>query len=130
MLAEKTSRGKGMRVCDAGFNNHLAACGMMGSVLRRNWVFENLSNPDGLPATYTLAGPLCTSIDRLAADIDLPEVRRGDILAIPNSGAYGLSASPTRFISHPEPREVLMTADGMTDVSESLLNHETAGGRR
>lgn len=128
VLAEKTSRGKAMRICDAGFNNHLAACGMMGSVLRRNWVFENLSNPGGAVAAYTLAGPLCTSIDRLAADIDLPEVRRGDILAIPQSGAYGLTASPTRFISHPEPREVLLTAGGMADVSESLLNHAAGEG--
>jgi diaminopimelate decarboxylase len=125
VVAEKQSRGKAMRLCDAGFNTHLAACGMMGSVLRRNWVFQNLSNPDGPVATYTLAGPLCTSIDRLATDIDLPEVRRGDILAIPQSGAYGLTASPVRFISHPEPREVLMTGTEMQDVSESLLNHPT-----
>ena len=110
-------------MCDAGFNNHLAACGMMGSVLRRNWVIDNLSNPEGELASFTLAGPLCTSIDRLAADIEMPEVRVGDVLSIPQSGAYGFTASPSRFISHPEPREVLVDGDAMRDVSESLHNH-------
>lgn len=123
VIAEKHSRGKEIRACDAGFNNHLAACGMMGSALRRNWVFENLSNPEGQRQPYTLVGPLCTSIDRLAADIEMPAVRRGDVVAVPQSGAYGITASPSRFISHPEPREVVVIGDQMVDASESLLNH-------
>jgi diaminopimelate decarboxylase len=121
-IGAKRSRGKEIRTLDAGFNNHLAACGMMGSVLRRNWVFENLSNPAGPVRAQTLVGPLCTTIDRLAADAEMPEVRPGDVIAIPQSGAYGLTASPTRFISHPEPREVLMTAAGMVEVTESRAN--------
>lgn len=123
IVAAKHSRGTEVRICDAGFNNHLAACGMMGSVIRRNWVFENVTNPDGPVHSYLLVGPLCTSIDRLAHNITLPEARVGDVLAIPQSGAYGLTASPTRFISHPEPREVMLDGDVVTDVSESLLNH-------
>ena len=107
VISTKRSRGVEIRTCDAGFNNHLAACGMMGSVIRRNWVVENVTNPRGVPQKYTLTGPLCTSIDRLAMDIELPEVRVGDVLALPMSGAYGFSASPSRFISHPEPREVV-----------------------
>jgi hypothetical protein len=43
------------------------------------------------------------------------------------SGAYGLTASPTRFISHPEPREVTLQAGEMTDVTESRLNHWQTG---
>ena len=123
VVSTKQSRGTAVRTCDAGFNNHLAAASMMGTVIPRNWVFENLTNPDGPIGRYMLTGPLCTSIDRLAHGIDLPEVRSGDILAIPNSGAYGLTASPTRFISHPEPREVLRQRGQLVDVSESALNH-------
>ncbi len=122
VVSAKQSRGAAVRTCDAGFNNHLAAASMMGTVIPRNWVFENVTNPDGPVGRYTLTGPLCTSIDRLAHGIDLPEVRPGDILAIPNSGAYGLTASPTRFISHPEPREVLRQGGQLADVSESALN--------
>ncbi|WP_300064330.1 type III PLP-dependent enzyme [uncultured Roseobacter sp.] len=123
VISAKTSRGSEFRACDAGFNNHLAACGMMGSVFRRNWRYINLSNPDGIPALYTLVGPLCTTIDRLAVDVDLAEVRVDDLLAIPQSGAYGLTASPTRFISHPDPREIVLRQGKATDVSEALLNH-------
>lgn len=128
-IREKQSRGKAIVACDAGFNNHLAACGMLGSVFRRNWQFENLSNPEGSSREFTLVGPLCTSIDRLAADVSLPEVRKGDLLAIGQSGAYGLTVSPSRFISHPEPREVMLRGDEMIDITESLHNHPT-GSRK
>lgn len=123
VVGAKTSRGKEIRLCDAGFNNHLAACGMMGSVFRRNWIYENLSNANGAVGRYTLVGPLCTTIDRLAADLDLPEPRPGDVIAVPQSGAYGLTSSPTRFISHPEPREAVLRNGHLEDASETVLNH-------
>jgi diaminopimelate decarboxylase len=123
VVAAKRSRGVEIRACDAGFNNHLAACGMMGSVIRRNWRFANLSNPHGAHARYMLVGPLCTTIDRLAANLELPEVRVGDVLAIEQSGAYGLTASPVKFISHPEPREVVWADGAWRDASETRLNH-------
>jgi diaminopimelate decarboxylase len=122
VVSEKHSRGTYFRACDAGFNNHLAACGMLGAVIRRNWQFLNLSNPDAAPRRYTLVGPLCTSIDVLASNIDLPEVRLGDVIAVENSGAYGLTASPTRFISHPEPSEWLVVGDDVLDATESRAN--------
>jgi diaminopimelate decarboxylase len=125
VVAAKHSRGTEIRACDAGFNNHLAACGMMGTVIRRNWRFANLSHPEGEVGRYTLVGPLCTSIDVLASDLPLPEVRVGDVIAVENSGAYGLTASPTRFISHPEPAELLLAGGEMIDATESALNRWT-----
>lgn len=130
VIGAKTSRGKEIRLCDAGFNNHLAACGMMGSVFRRNWVYQNLSNAGGALGRYTLVGPLCTTIDRLAADLDLPEPRLGDVIAVPQSGAYGLTASPTRFISHPEPREAILRGGQIEEATETLLNHWPAEAGR
>jgi diaminopimelate decarboxylase len=118
VVSEKLSRGTEFRLCDAGFNNHLAACGMMGTVIRRNWRIKNVSNAGGEKRKYTLVGPLCTSIDVLASGIHLPETRVGDILAVENSGAYGLTASPTRFISHPEPAEVMISGGQAIEVSE------------
>jgi diaminopimelate decarboxylase len=123
VVGAKLSRGVEIRLCDAGFNNHLAACGMMGTVIRRNWRLLNVTNPEGPEGQYTLVGPLCTTIDVLASNIRLPEVRVGDVLAVCNSGAYGLTASPTRFISHPEPAEVIIDGGEVVDVSESALNH-------
>jgi diaminopimelate decarboxylase len=127
IIGEKASRGTEIRIIDAGFNNHLAAYGMMGSVIRRNWRIANLSNPagerDGSLGRYTVVGPLCTTIDTLATKLELPALAVGDVIAIENSGAYGLTSSPTRFISHPEPREAMLAGGQLTDVSESLLNH-------
>ncbi len=123
IVSAKSSRGTEFRACDAGFNNHLAACGMMGTVIRRNWRFENVTNSKGAQGRFTLVGPLCTTIDILASAVELPEARVGDVIAVAQSGAYGLTASPTRFISHPEPREVLRSGDRLVDVTESMLNH-------
>lgn len=55
-----------------------------------------------------LGGPLCTSADQWRAEVSLPGVRVGDILAMMNSGAYGLSASMTMFLSRGVPAEVLV----------------------
>jgi len=123
VISHKQSRGKAIRMCDAGFNNHLAACGMMGSVLPRNWVIENLSNPMGAPSKHTLVGPLCTSIDRIAKDVELPEVRVGDVLSIAASGAYGLTASPTQFISHPYAKEIVIRHGKLVEATEPLQYH-------
>lgn len=128
VIGEKSSRGAEIRMCDAGFNNQLAACGMMGSIIRRNWIISNVSAGASREiGEYVLVGPLCTSIDTLASDIDLPEVRVGDVLSVASSGAYGLSSSPTRFISHPEPREILVVGSSqdatLIDVTETPLRH-------
>ena len=100
----------------------------MGSVIRRNWRIANISAPEAAEATYTLTGPLCTTIDVIATKIAMPALAVGDVIAIENSGAYGLTASPSRFISHPEPREVIWTGKEFRDVTESALNSWSDGG--
>ncbi len=54
---------------------------------------------------YTLAGPLCTSLDRLG-EAALPELAPGDLLAFGSTGAYGFTEGMTHFLSHPVPPEV------------------------
>ncbi len=54
---------------------------------------------------YTLAGPLCTSLDRLG-EVRLPALEAGDLLAFGQTGAYGLNEGMTHFLSHPVPPEV------------------------
>ncbi len=43
--------------------------------------------------TVNVAGPLCESGDYLGKNRELPSVERGDILAVYDVGAYGLSMS-------------------------------------
>jgi diaminopimelate decarboxylase len=131
VVAIKKSRGVDICLCDGGFNNHLAAFGMMGSVIRRNWSMWNLSRrPEQGTAKYTLVGPLCTTIDMLAQDVELETVAVGDVLAVGASGAYGPTASPVNFISHPVPQEFILRGDGadirIENVSELV---ETAAMR-
>ena len=45
---------------------------------------------------------------RRADPMELPAADIGDLVAVLQSGAYGLSASPTAFLGHPPPLEVLV----------------------
>ncbi len=49
---------------------------------------ENLTSE--LPARkYTVVGPICETTDTFGKYIELPETRRGDLIAIRSAGAYG-----------------------------------------
>ncbi|CAL9619331.1 type III PLP-dependent enzyme [Streptomyces sp. enrichment culture] len=84
--------------------------------------------PDGPgdPAAITLAGPLCTPADILARVAELPGVRPGDLLAFPNVGAYGLSASLLGFLGHPAPAEILVDGPDTVSATRLALRRETA----
>ena len=105
----KTSRGETFLVTDGGLHHHLAASGNFGQVIRRNYpVAVGTRMSDHRRETVNVVGPLCTPLDLLGAKVELPPARVGDLIVIFQSGAYGLTASPTRFLSHPEPAEVLV----------------------
>ncbi len=129
VVNEKHSRGTDIRMCDGGFNAHLAACGMLGSVIRRNWRMWKLGG-GGERAGYMLTGPLCTTVDALALKIELPRLSRGDVVAIGCSGAYGLSSSPLRFISHPEPLEIMVEGSGPDAKMADISDHSRQGTQR
>ncbi|HRW82172.1 MAG TPA: diaminopimelate decarboxylase, partial [Methanothrix sp.] len=56
---------------------------------------------------YTVVGPICESGDVLARDRDLPEVERGDIVAMLDAGAYGFSMASV-YNGQPRCPEVLV----------------------
>jgi diaminopimelate decarboxylase len=105
----KISRGKTFLIVDGGMNNHLAASGNLGQVIKRNFPIALLDRL-GEQATETvdIVGPLCTPLDTLGRDVRLPKARVGDLVGIFQSGAYARSASPLGFLSHPTPAEVLV----------------------
>lgn len=49
---------------------------------------ENLS-ADGLPEKYDVVGPICESSDCFGKAVTLPPTKRGDLIAIRSTGAYG-----------------------------------------
>ena len=103
----KTSRGKKFVITDGGMNHHLAASGNLGQTIKRNYPVAVLNK---LRATQVenvdVVGPLCTPLDVLAREIALPPIEAGDLIGVFQSGAYGRSASPLGFLSHPAPPEV------------------------
>ncbi len=107
----KVSRGKTFLIIDGGMNHHLAASGNLGQVIKRNFPVAIL-NKVGRQSSgrVDVVGPLCTPLDTLARDVELPAAEIGDLLGIFCSGAYGLTASPVHFLSHPLPAEVLVEA--------------------
>jgi diaminopimelate decarboxylase len=119
VVSIKESRGVRIGICDGGMNNHLPASGHFGMVIHRNYTMHRVGG--GLTdEKIDLVGPLCTSIDRLASGVVLPRIEEGDLIAVHNSGAYGLTASPIHFISHAPPQEVLFDSDGLHCVTRAL----------
>jgi diaminopimelate decarboxylase len=54
-----------------------------------------------------VVGPVCETSDFLALDRELPEIRRGDLLAIRGAGAYGAVMAST-YNARPRAPEVLV----------------------
>ena len=109
VVDRKESRGETFLVCDGGLNHQLAATGNLGTVVRRNYPLAvATAAPDAERETVSVVGPLCTPLDRLADQVELPVAGPGDVIAIFMAGAYGLTASPWEFLGHPRPGEILV----------------------
>jgi len=123
----KRSRDTRFVIADGGVN---VLGGMQG--LRRvpPIMAEPLPLPSAVPAPggldrggeAVLAGPLCTALDLLNQRARLPGAAPGGLLAVPNVGAYGLTAALVAFLGRDAPAEVAVDADGV----RAALRLETA----
>lgn len=108
VIDRKMSRGEVFVVVDGGLHHHLAASGNFGQVIRKNYPVCNGTRVFGGPReTASVVGPLCTPLDLLGDRVQLGQVKEGDLIVVSQSGAYGYTASPHGFLSHPPPLEVL-----------------------
>jgi diaminopimelate decarboxylase len=109
VIDRKVSRGQVFLVCDGGLHHHLAASGNFGQLIRKNYpvIIGNKASP-GITERASIVGPLCTPLDILADRMELAVAEPGDLVVVFQSGAYGLSASPAGFLSHPAAAEVLV----------------------
>ncbi|MAT52744.1 MAG: pyridoxal-dependent decarboxylase, exosortase A system-associated [Porticoccaceae bacterium] len=105
----KESRGETFVVTNGGLHHHLSVSGNFGQIIRKNYpvcignkVGESHLHP------VTVVGPLCTPMDIIADKYPLPHCDIGDLIVVFQSGAYGASASPQRFLSHPPVIEVVV----------------------
>lgn len=109
VVDRKVSRGKTYLIVDGGLHHQLAASGNFGQVIRRNYPIAVANRLAEEPSEQvTVVGCLCTPLDLLGNDVTLPPAGVGDLIVLRQAGAYGLTASPTAFLSHPAPAEVLL----------------------
>jgi diaminopimelate decarboxylase len=94
-----------------------------------------VANKVNAPASVlsTVVGPICESGDLIAKDRLLPDVKRGDYVAILDTGAYGFSMS-SQYNGRPRCAEVLVK-DGMVELIrekesfEDIIRHQVVPER-
>ena len=103
-----------------GVRRYVAVDGGMGDNIRPKLYgarYEAIlaSAPDRAPeGKVTIAGKYCESTDILITDIEMPDLKPGDIICVPAAGAYCL-AMASNYNGMPRP-EVLMVRDGKARV--------------
>ena len=109
VIDRKVSRGQTFLVVDGGMHHHLAASGNFGQLIRKNYpVVKATQVKEGEREILNLVGPLCTPMDILADKLEMGQAKPGDLIAVMQSGAYGYSASPHFFLSHPRVPQLLV----------------------
>jgi len=116
----KESRGSTFVIVDAGINAFGGMSGL-GRLLPVAVEVDPKEADGSQMVAASLVGPLCTPGDLLGRRVMLPSPAPGDLLTVPNAGAYGLSASLLSFLGRPTPVEVVVRSG--RPVSASRLEH-------
>lgn len=124
---KKRPDGNSFLVLDTGIN-HLGGMTGLGRLPRAGFQFRGLQLSSGgsEPAmSVSVVGPLCSPLDCLARQSKVPEsTRAGDLLTVPNVGAYGLTASLLGFLSRPAPLEIAIQQGHPTSIHQWRHGHD------
>ena len=107
VLDLKATRHGTLAIVDGGVH-HLLRPALLGQEQRLRVVTAGAE--DRPMQQVSVAGPLCTGLDRFAVNARLPEPAVGDLVAVLDAGAYGFSESMPLFLSHPTPADVAIEA--------------------
>jgi diaminopimelate decarboxylase len=109
IVDRKDSHGHTFLVTDGGLHHQLAASGNFGTVVRRNYPAAIATKFGAEPdEEASIVGCLCTPLDRLADQAQLPRADVGDLVAVFCAGAYGATASPSAFLGQGPAREIMV----------------------
>lgn len=105
VLYVKNGKKKNFIVLDAGMTEL-----MRPALYQAYHQIENLSRPSeqGTAVRYDVVGPICESTDCFGKEIELPETKRGDLIAVRSAGAYG-EVMASRYNLRDEVRSVYST---------------------
>jgi diaminopimelate decarboxylase len=107
VLYVKRNGAKTFVITDAGMND------LIRPALYQAWhdILPVVRDPKAESRAVDVVGPVCESGDFFARDRTMPEVKEGDLVAILDAGAYGMSLS-SNYNSRPRPAEVMVKGKG------------------
>jgi diaminopimelate decarboxylase len=123
VLDVKASKGRTFVVLDTGIN-HLGGMSGLGRILRTAITLYAIGRDAPPTESIDVVGPLCSPLDYHGRGVTAPPLRPGDAVAIPNVGAYGLTASLIGFLGHPAPVEVAFRGDRVIAAHRFRSGHE------
>jgi len=124
VLDVKTWNNKTYIILDTGMI-HLGGMAGLGRIYRAVASIEPLSDRDGAPLqSVDVVGPTDYALDYVTRDASVALLKPGDVVAIPNVGAYGLTASLVAFTGLPPPAEVCCRGTSVVAVHRLRTGHE------
>ena len=124
VLDVKVANGKTYIILDTGMI-HLGGMAGLGRIYRAVASLEPLAGHNGEPLqSADVMGPTDYALDFVTRDTSVPSLKPGDPVAIPNVGAYGLTASLVAFTGLPPPAEVCCRGTSVVAVHRLRTGHE------
>jgi diaminopimelate decarboxylase len=124
VLDVKISNGKTYVILDTGMI-HLGGMAGLGRIYRAVASIEPLAERDGAPLqSVDVVGPTDYALDYVTRDASIRILKPGDVVAIPNVGAYGVTASLVAFAGLAPPAEVCCRGTSVVAVYRLRTGHE------
>ena len=117
VLYRKTRGGRKLAIVDAGMTDLLRPALYQA----KHRIVPVREDGGGETRATDVAGPICESTDFLGRDRSLRPLAPGDLLAILDAGAYGMSMA-SQYNTHPRPAEVWIDERGAV---ETIRRRET-----
>lgn len=121
VVDRKSVNGTAVVVLDGGVH-HVLRPALVGQEHRVRLV-AGRNDPGAKQWPVTVAGPLCSGLDVLAAAAVMAVPEPGDLVAVLDVGAYGFTESMPYFLSHPIPAEVAVR-DGRAECIRPRVEPE------
>jgi diaminopimelate decarboxylase len=116
--------GKTHIILDTGMI-HLGGMAGLGRIYRAVASIEPLAKTEGARLqSVDVMGPTDYALDYVTHDASVPTLKPGDMVAIPNVGAYGLTASLVAFTGLQPPAEVCCRGASVVAVHRLRTGHE------
>lgn len=112
VLYTKRNGSKQFAVVDAAMNDLLRP-----ALYQAYHRIQEVTQSKDSSVRYDVVGPVCESGDFLGRDRELPALQQGDLLAVRDVGAYGMSLT-SNYNSRPRPAELSIKGTKVTVIRE------------